>query len=385
MAALARLVHGMSADLVEPDWPPLTSGEVTEVLSRYSRRPSRSPKAVVVWRSPRPMAAAALVQVGPARLFVKRHSSRVRSPEQVAQEHAFTAHLRSAGVNVPRVLPTKTGATMLVAATEEAIYEVHEVAVGFDLYRDVPSWTPYTSLGHARSAGAALARLHLAAANFDGPPRPPGVLLTSCEVITAPHPMARLRQLLADRPGLAAYLQARRWEDDVALYHLRHIERAQPLLRRLRGQWGHGDWHPSNLTWTTPGPEADVAAIFDLGLANRTYTVHDLALALERSTISWLDLATTGRAEADLEAVSALLDGYESVRPLPGRERDALTAVLPVVHMEYALSEVEYFADVTGNEANADLAYLYLVGHAKWFESSEGAVLTEHLRRRPYR
>src|SRR6202035_208757 len=90
-------------------------------------------------------------------------------------------------------------------------------------------------------------------------------------------------------------------------------------------------------------PGARVAGIFDFGLANRTSAVHDLAIALERSVVTWLDLAETGTASADLDAAAALLDGYQAVRPLSEAEAAALPRVLPVVHLEYALSEVDYF------------------------------------------
>ncbi len=86
----------------------------------------------------------------------------------------------------------------------------------------------------------------------------------------------------------------------------------------------------------------------DLGLANRTFAAHDLAVAIERSAVAWLDLADTGRADADIPAVDALLDGYDAVRPLTQAELEALPRLLPVIHVEYALSEVEYFASVVG-------------------------------------
>jgi len=126
-----------------------------------------------------------------------------------------------------------------------------------------------------------------------------------------------------------------------------------------------------------------VAAAFDFGLANRAFAVYDLAMALERSTIAWLDLAESGQAAADLDAIDALLDGYESVRPLSPAETAALAEVLPVVHVEYALSELEYFADVVDSAANADLAYEgYLLGHAGWFSTAAGTAVTRHLRAR---
>jgi Ser/Thr protein kinase RdoA (MazF antagonist) len=305
----------------------------------------------------------------------------VRSPGQLGVEHAFARHLRSHGLTVPSVLETVAGESSLTLG--DWVYEVHEAAPGFDLYREAMSWTPFTSLGHAWSAGGALARLHRSATGFGQPTRPFAPLISSCEVITASDPIAQVGRLIAERPGLARYLDRRPWADDIGRHLLPSAHRAAPLLRALAPQWGHGDWHPSNLTWTSSGPQAQVTAVFDLGLANRTFAVHDLATALERSTVSWLDLAATGQAEADLDAVAALLDGYQAARPLSRREMAALAEVLPVVHLEYALSEVEYFADVVGSALNTDLSYdTYLIGHAQWFEGRNGSELLDLLRRR---
>ena len=265
---------------------------------------------------------------------------------------------------------------------------MHELAGGLDRYRDAMSWTPYTSPGHAHAAGAALARLHGAADRFPLPARSPAVLTSGCEIIVSNDPFAEVKWLAGCRPGLAGYLDGRPWPDDLTRHVLPAIRRASPLLAALPRQWGHGDWHPSNLTWTTTGPDAVVAGVFDFGLANRTFAVHDLATALERATVSWLDLADPdepgpGRAEADLDAIDAFLDGYESVRPLGAAEAVALPEVFPVVHVEYALSEVEYFAHVAGSAAHADLAYDgYLLAHAAWFGTPDGAAVLDHLRRR---
>ena len=202
-------------------------------------------------------------------------------------------------------------------------------------------------------------------------------------MITSRDPVAAIGRMLRARPGLDRSLRARSWREDVTRHLAPWIGRAAPLLARLTRQWGHGDWHPSNLSWASDSARAGVAGIFDFGLANRTFAVHDLATALERSTVAWLDLAESGRAAADLDAVGALLDGYESVRPLSRAETAALAAVLPVVHVEYALSEIEYFADVVTSPGNAALAYDgYLLGHARWFGSAEGTAVTDCLLRR---
>lgn len=378
--APAGLVHGMGKDLVEPDWNPLTSEEVTAVLTRYDWcGADGSAAAVIAWRSPRPMSAAALVRRGRAAAFVKRQHTSVRTSAQLAVEHAFSDRLRAGGLPVPAVLRTAAGATTVRRG--DFVYEVHEVADGVDLYRDAVSWSPFAGPGHAWSAGVALARLHAAAAAFTLPARAPGVLTGSCAVIIAADPLAAVGRLLARRPGLARYLGKRRWRLDLARHHLPAIRRAAPLLTSLPRQWGHGDWHPSNLTWTSATPDADVAAVFDFGLSNRTFAVHDLATAIERSTVGWLDLAESGRADADLDAMDALLDGYQTIRPLGAVESAALPEVLPVVHLEHALAEIEYFADVVRSQSNADLAYdAYLVDHARWFAGPAGSAVLSHLR-----
>jgi Ser/Thr protein kinase RdoA (MazF antagonist) len=330
------------------------------------------------------MSAAALVRYGDSEVFVKRHHTLVRTAVQLAAEHALAAHLRALGVTVPAVLRTSVdagGATTVQSG--DYVYEVQTPAEGIDLYRDVLSWEPFSGPQHAWAAGAALARFHRASASFGLPERPPAVLTNSCAVVTAADPLATVARLAARRPGLASYLDRQPWRDDLTRYHLPAIGALAPLLPHLGRLWGHGDFHPSNLTWTARSPDADVAAVIDLGLANRTFAAHDLAVAIERTAVAWLDLADTGQAGADIPAVDALLDGYQAIRPLTGPELAAVAALLPVVHLEYALSEVEYFASVVRSPANAGLAYhTYLIGHTRWFGGRDGSALLSHLRQR---
>lgn len=330
-----------------------------------------------------PAAAGSAASAGsPAGLvFIKRHHASVRSVAQLTAEHALAGHLRDRGVPVPAVLRARDGST--APRSGDFLYEVHEAAAGVDLYRDAVSWSPFTSLHHARAAGAALARLHAAAADFPLPERAPAALMGSAAVVAAPDPLAELSRFTGRLPALAGYLSRRPWRQDLDRYLRAPIGRAAPLLRALPRQWGHGDWHPSNLTWTTSSRDADVAGVLDLGLANRTLAVHDLAISLERATVPWLDLVESGRAQADLDAVDALLDGYEAIRPLTGLEATALPEVLPVVHVEFALTEIEYFAGIVRSPQNADLAYeSYLLGHAHWFAGPDGTAVLDHLRRR---
>ena len=253
---------------------------------------------VVTWRSPRPMSAAALVRHGDATVFVKRHHLSVRTPAQLAAEHAFATHLRTRGHAGPgrAAAGRRYGVTGPSMRRGDFCYEAHQVADGVDLYRDAVSWSPYASLGHAHAAGAALARLHLAAADFGLPARPAAVLMNSCQVITRGRP-ARLRRTgwLAARPALAAYLAGRGWpadfEDILAPADPARPHRCWPRCARS-GRMATGT-RPTS-PGPRPRPDARVAGIFDFGLANRTFAVHDLALALERAVVSWLDLPETG-------------------------------------------------------------------------------------------
>ncbi|MGE8322634.1 MAG: aminoglycoside phosphotransferase family protein, partial [Pseudomonas sp.] len=108
----------------------------------------------------------------------------------------------------------------------------------------------------------------------------------------------------------------------------------------------------------------------------------DLATALERNCIPWLDLDTGGRAAADLDAVDALLAGYHSLRPLTQADLLTLKTLLPLAHVDFALAEIDYFQSIVGSRSSADIAYHnFLIGHGHWFGNSEGVRLLDHLSR----
>ncbi|MFE2066960.1 phosphotransferase enzyme family protein [Streptomyces sp. NPDC059467] len=348
----AHLAHGLGTDLVEPDWPALTGGEVMDVVG-----PAR-----VLWRSPRPLSAAAVVERDGRRLFVKRHHVSVRTLEGLAEEHAFLRHLREHGVPVVEVLDA--------VGRGEWTYEVHSAGTGTDLYRDALSWSPFAGPAHARAAGEALARLHLAAEGFTAPRRAPRPLVASFTVFAARDPWSALDGYVSERPHLAGALADLPWREDTARVLLPLHERLAPHLSGLTPLWTHNDWHASNLLW---GEDGAVSTVLDFGMSDRTTAVHDLATALERNTVQWL---APDRPVRERDAV-ALLHGYQSVRPLSAAESAALPALLPLVHAEFALSELDYFHGVTRSAENTRLAYEYYVGHAEWFSGRAGLGLLE--------
>ncbi|GGS82624.1 phosphotransferase enzyme family protein [Streptomyces cinerochromogenes] len=353
-----HLAHGLGTDPVVPDWPPLTDAEVTGIVG-----PAR-----VVWRSPRPLSAAAVVERGGRRLFVKRHHVSVRTAGGLAEEHAFLRHLREHGAPVVEVLAA--------VRRGEWTYEVHSAGTGTDLYRDALSWSPFRSPGHARAAGAALARLHLAAEGFTAPRRRVQPLVASFTVFAAPgDPLPRLGRYVTERPALAKALAGYPWRADTRRVLLPLHARLAPHLPDLEPLWTHNDWHASNLLWDAAG---EVATVLDFGMSDRTTAVHDLATAIERNAVQWLEPGFPVREEDAF----ALLDGYRSVRPLTKAESAALPELLPLVHAEFALSEMDYFHGVTRSPENARLAYEYYVGHAEWFSGADGRRLLDRLSRR---
>lgn len=366
MTASSHRVQGLNNDEVQADWPAISPREIAWLAGRF---PQLHGAAAALWHSPRPLSAAALVEGAAGRVFAKRHHHSVRDAATLGEEHRFIAHLASAGVPVVQLLRDRDGATAV--EHDGWTYELHTPGNGEDLYRDAVSWTPLTNVTQARDAGRMLARLHQAAASYHAPQRGTHLLVARDDLIRSHDPIAALTADLCNRPGLARYLARIPWEEQ-----LRHtvLPWHAGLAERLRDEprlWAHNDWHVSNLLW-----QGDtVSTVLDFGLASPTSALFDLATAIERNAVAWLELER-GADAVRIDTALALLDGYRQVLPLSATRMHLLADLLPVVHLDFALSEVEYFEGVTGSTANADVAWQpFLLGHAQWFGSAHGQAL----------
>ena len=357
------------------DWPRLLPAEIAQVLGAWGLPGAR---ARVRWHSPRPLSAAAIIELPDGALFLKRHHLSVRTAAGLEEEHRFITHLHQRGAAVCRILPRTAGGS--AETRGEWTYELHELGTGVDLYRDAVSWSPFTSQLHAVEAGRALARLHRAARDYAAPERSADVLVSNERIVRAAQPLEVVRELLTLRPGLRRYLAGRDWERDLTAalkpFHAAYLA----VAGELTPLWTHNDWHASNLLWSAAGPAARVSTVLDFGLADRTSAVYDLATAIERNTIPWLDIHDGAPGPADLDRVSGLLTGYLEEAPLNQAERRALLALLPLVHVGYALTEIDYFHGITHSGDNADLAYeAFLLGHCHWFTDTAGQALLTHI------
>lgn len=365
-------MHGMGTEPVAADWPALTLAECDALLRGF---PGLGGARDIDWLSPRPLSAAALVRTGAGgEVFVKRHHAAVRSAAGLAEEHRFLAHLREHGGSVVDVLEDAEGRSAI--EREQWTYEVHSVGAGADLYRDAISWSPFTNVRHAEAAGRALALLHEAAVGYAAPPRSPQPLVAGFGVGRGADLFESVRRYADLRPAVAAQLACRPWQAEFERWHLPFHRRLLPLLGELAEQWTHNDFHASNLLWAQDG---QVATVLDFGLADRSFAVHDLAVAIERNAIEWLELPGKGSAAVHFDAAAALLDGYQQVRELNAAERRALPDILALCQVDFALSEIDYFAGVTGSAENAELAYRYLVEHTAWFATPVGSELLDSI------
>jgi len=362
----AHLTHGLAGDELAPDWPALTHDEVGAILARV---PSLGAFHAINWLSPRPLSAAALATTDAGPVFVKRHHRRVRDEATLGEEHRFAHHLRDRGIPVPRVLTDAHGVS--VFGTGEWVYEVHDVARGVDIYREAYSWSPIGGVRHAHEVGAMLARMHDAASDYVAAQRGTHILVARAEILSAHDPVATIEGQLADRPALARYLAGRDWRRDMKSIMSPSHPRIATDLAGEATVWTHGDLHVSNLCWSGAGDDAAITDVLDVGLSAATFALFDLATAIERNAIAWLEIERGDIARHDL--ARGIVDGYRAIRPLHARELALLADLMPLVHIDFALSEVEYFEGITGRRDHADVAYhTFLLGHARWFATEHG-------------
>lgn len=368
-------VLGYQGDWIIPEWPALTLEEADRILQRF---PKAGGARQLLFQSPRPFSAASLVATPRGNYFVKRHHASIRDRKGLMEEHGFLAHLRSKGGKVAEVLKDIDGESAICDG--DWTYEVHSVAPGLDLYCDEQSWTPFRSMHQAYAAGRALAELHYASEGYQAPPREARSLVTSFSIFSQAEPLLSLERYIASRPELLAYLERKDWKRQTTEILLPFHEELKPWLRFLNPLWTHNDLHGSNLLWSSDSPDANVTCVIDFGLSDRTNAAHDIATAIERFGIEWLAADEGAKDVVHFGQIGAFLEGYEDLRPLHAEEAEAVAALLPLVHTEFALSEADYFLKQLRSPEKADLAWDgYFLGHAKWFRTQAGQKLMSYL------
>ena len=193
------------------------------------------------------------------------------------------------------------------------------------------------SAGQLRLVGASCARLGLALQDFDHP-RADRLLLWDLKHF---HRMRPLLEYVDDK-------QKRSVAQDI---FDRFDENVVPLLDTLTSHIVHGDFSPFNVLVTSSRPDY-VTGIIDFGDVVRTAVIFDISV-----TMANLLGADPGRPWAHALHV---LDGYRSIRPLPGPEFEALTVSAPARLLLRALitqwraSQLPQRRDYLLSHSNAD-------------------------------
>lgn len=326
----------------------------------------------VIWHSPRPFSALVRVRHAKGDWIIKRLDARVRQVQDLQAEQQFRRHLAQQGICVV-LSESVAGLGGQICALERVtprnqwVYEVQALACGIDKYADRHCWQTPDGTDDVYELGVALAGLHRAASGFVAPARPPKYLLQGVTLLAEPNAQVAWQQFVAGFPALRSYLAMRPLAELVAVldaYKKWHA-RVYPLLKTLPQHWVHNDAHVSNLTWNQSRP----VSWLDFGGCNLGWAISDLAIALERNTITWLEPSPQFLPDMAV----ALLRGYQSLRPLSAAERTVLPGVLVLCQLEFALSEIAYFLDMTGDSAAADLAWQgFVAGHLAWFDKPAG-------------
>ncbi len=213
------------------------------------------------------------------------------------------AHLARAGVACPAPAPDRSGALFGMLNGKPA---------GLTQRIDgVPIVTP--DAAHCAAVGEALGRLHLASASY--------------------------RSRLGNRRGPAWWRQAAR-----AVRPYVSAEQNELLAAELRLQTGfgkvtmpkgaiHGDLFCDNVLFSGER----VAGLIDFGFAATDFYAYDLAITVN----DWC-IARDGDARGSVapELLQALLDGYQSVRPLTPVEREQWPSLLRAAALRFWLSRL---------------------------------------------
>lgn len=365
------------------DWPLITQEEAAHVLRAFALHDVTP----IEWHSARPFSAVSRLSDNRGRSwFLKRHHHALRDSTALIEEHSLIAHLAEHGLTVSRPLLTESGETVLTL--ECWSYECFPALHGRDLYRDRLSWEPYLSRHQAFEAGHALAVFHNAAQNHGEPARPDRPLVSALTpLLDEQGPEIGLRGWISRDAALRGAIEAQGGIETICDTLQPHFLRAAPFLKRPVLQWGHGDWHGSNLTWRgAPGSET-IDAVFDFSMADRTTRGFDIAVALERSMIDWMkpQHASDGSPPefaSEPDQIVAFLAGYESVRPLSQHDRGEIAAFLPLAHVTFACSEIWYYQCLLDAPDLAKTTYdTYLLGHAAWFSAAQGQDVLELIAR----
>jgi len=209
---------------------------------------------------------------------------------------------------------------------------------------------------HAEKLGAALAQLHVRGLSLivvAPPPTTSPALAAAARLMKSPfeRPAIELRTSIYDHAHLVG-----RFVKHIAASTDPQLERARQVLReeldaaeshravRAAATHGliHGDLFRDNVLWDA----GEITALLDFEQASEGSLVYDLAVCIN----DWCWSESERAPRADL--VSAMVQGYEAVRPLTAADRAALPVELRASAARFTITRITdvYLARVANPE-----------------------------------
>lgn len=238
--------------------------------------------------------------------FVLKCANRLEDPQVTRFQTLALGHIaaRDPGLPVPRVVPTRAGATE-VPLPDGSLMRLLTYVEGRPMHLAPPS------AALRRSIGTMAARLTRALEGFSHP--------------AADHHLQwDIKQAAGLRPLLPAIAEA--GLRDLCAAWLDWFDRIRPDLEALPWQVIHADLNPHNLL-TAPDDPTQVVGVLDFGDMVRSPRICDLAVAA----------AYHIQPEAGADSLAEVAAGWESLLPLLPGER-ALLPGLTAIRMVTTLS-----------------------------------------------
>ena len=348
--------------VVDRFWDDFSESELSDLLSRF---PDAGSFVRVVRPGGRPLNVSALVETERGTFFVKRRLASTRTPSMLTEEHRFVDHVRRAGIPTPEFIRTREGHTFCTQS--EWLVEVQTSADGDDLYVGRHTWQPFLSETHALSLGETFRRIRDAAASFPSVPvgevgSPSGrfVLAKADDLADA------VAKKIDSEPASRAFFESRRaWLKELDVFEP-FLEVVRTWLRETPESWVHGDPQANNCLYRND----KVASVIDFHLSAPAPPLLDLAVAVDRNTLLWLDILAGNDDAADWRGLEALLKGYG---PLTAEETKVLPALVAVCQLDFAIELMQYYLRVERSPSKATWCWeAYLVGHTRWHLSDAG-------------
>lgn len=363
--------------VVERFWPEINEEELQDVIGFY---PSLGKLKTILYQSTRPLSAGCLFETTEGRFFVKRNSTLIRTRDEWEYEHRFQSKLPNFGLQIPKIIKTKNQESLLEKKGKETtwLYEIQESALGEDLYSSAHTWSPLHKDSHAEEIGKFLGLFHIASweSGFREK-RNPRYQVALFEIFTSENMERFCIDLVNQIPDFHEFMDPLEFAKKVSSIYSSFLPKSE-LAGSVPNLITHGDPHASNFFWKDNTP----VSLIDFHLSNQNNFLYDLAVAIDRNTLYWLDLLSGKKGSYNLIHAKKIIENYKTIIADKRKEflpyLSYLSHALVLHRIEFALSLLNYYWNIEKSKFKAQWCLdVYIFAHGEWFHSNEGKLFLE--------